>query len=101
GTMTDLMKGEKYHSPTMPFGGVEEVCFSPDGKRVYYTCKKLWGTQSATSTNTDIYVYDLEAGSTKNLTSFNKGYDKVPSLSSDGRKMAWLSMEREGYEADK
>lgn len=99
GRMTDLLEGEKYHSPTMPFGGVEEVCFSPDGKKVYYSCKKLYGTQFARSTNTDIYEYDLATGKTRNMSDFNKGYDKVPSVS--GNRLAWLSMEREGYEADK
>lgn len=99
--MVDLLEGEKYHSPTMPFGGVEEVCFSPDGKKVYYTCKKLWGTQSAISTNTDIYEYDIASKKTIDLTTENKGYDKAPAFSPDGSQMAWLSMERAGYEADK
>ncbi|MBI1221700.1 MAG: prolyl oligopeptidase family serine peptidase [Bacteroidetes bacterium] len=99
--MKDILEGEKYHSPTMPFGGAEEVCFSPDGKKIYYTCKKLWGTQAALSTNTDIYEYTIESGKTRDLTTENKGYDKAPSFSPDGSKMAWLSMERAGYESDK
>ncbi len=101
GTAIDLLEGEKFHSPTMPFGGVEEICFSPDGKKVLYTCKKLYGTQAAISTNTDIYEYDIASGKTSNLSEFNPGYDRNPAFSPDGSNLAWQSMERAGYEADK
>ncbi|MDX5321929.1 MAG: peptidase S9, partial [Bacteroidota bacterium] len=101
GSMLDIMEGEKFHSPTMPFGGAEEVSFSPDGKKVYYTCKKLYGTQSAISTNTDIYAYDIATKKTENISAPNQGYDKAPAFNKDGSKMAWLSMETAGYEADK
>ncbi len=101
GSMIDLLEGEKFHAPTMPFGGADEVCFSPDGSKVYYTCKKLYGTQSALSTNTDVYEYDLASKKTRNLSEANIGYDKAPAFNKDGSKLAWLSMERAGYEADK
>ena len=97
----DLLAGEQFHAPTMPFGGVEELCFSSDGLKVYYTCKKKFGTQAANSTNTDIYEYDLTTTKTKNLSEDNKGYDKNPALSPDGKQIAWMSMQKDGYEADK
>lgn len=99
--LTDLLEGEKFHTPTMPFGGVEEINFSKDGSKVYYTCKKLYGTPAANSTNTDIYEYTIATGKTENLTKENKGYDKVPQASSDGKYLAWTSMERAGNESDK
>lgn len=99
--LIDLLEGEKYHTPTMPFGGVEELSFSPDGSKVYYTCKKLYGTPSANSTNTDIYEYTIQTGKTQNLSMENKGYDKAPQSSADGKYLAWLSMERAGNESDK
>lgn len=97
----DLLEGEKYHAPTKPFGGADEIAFSPDGKKVLYTCKKLYGTPAANSTNTDIYEYELVSGITRNLSEENKGYDKGPQYNSDGSRLAWLSMERPGNEADK
>jgi len=99
--MVDLLEGERYHAPTMPFGGSDEVCWSKDGKKVYYTCKKLFGTQSAMSTNTNIYEYELATKKTKNLTEDNQGYDKAPAFNESGSQLAWLSMERAGYESDK
>lgn len=97
----DIMAGEKFHSPTMPFGGADEVTFSKDGSKLIYACKKLHGTASAVSTNTDLYEYDIASGSTKNLTQFNVGYDLHPSINPTGTQLAWLSMERAGYESDK
>ena len=97
----DIMPGEPYESPMMPFGGMEEIAWTPDGKGIAYTCKKLKGTEYTLSTNSDIYLYDLETGNTKNLTKGMPGYDKAPLFSPDGKKMYWLSMERAGFEADK
>lgn len=97
---TDIMKDQPYHSPTMPFGGSEDYTWNPDGTKILYVSKKLKGTAAANSTNTDIYEYDLAAGTTKNLTENNPGYDTHPVFSSQG-VLAWLQMKREGYEADK
>lgn len=97
----DIMPGEGFDSPLMPFGGTEEICWSPDGKKIAYTCKKLKGKEYSLSTNSDIYLYDLEAKTTVNLTEGMPGYDKAPLFSNDGKKLAWLSMERPGFEADK
>jgi dipeptidyl aminopeptidase/acylaminoacyl peptidase len=101
GTATDIMPTERYDAPTQPFGGEEQMAWSADGKFIAYTCKKESGTEYAVSTNTDIYLYSLESGKTINLTSLNKGYDVDPRFSPDGKSIAWLSMERAGFEADK
>jgi dipeptidyl aminopeptidase/acylaminoacyl peptidase len=97
----DIMENEPYDSPLMPFGGKEEIAWSPDGKTIAYTCKKKTGLEYAVSTNSDIYLYDIETKSTRNLTEGMMGYDKHPRFSSDGKHIAWLSMARDGYEADK
>lgn len=97
----DIMEGEPYESPMMPFGGMEEIAWTPDGKAIAYTCKKLKGIEYTVSTNSEIYLYDLESEKTSNLTEGMPGYDKAPIFSPDGKKMYWLSMERAGFEADK
>lgn len=97
----DIMNGEAWDTPLQPFGGIEEINWSPDSKKVAYTCKKLKGKEYALSTNSDIYVYNIEDGSTQNLTDGMPGYDRQPLFSPDGTQLAWLSMERAGFEADK
>ncbi len=97
----DIMPGEPYDSPMKPFSGMEEIAWTPDGKSIAYTCKKLTGKEYAFSTNSDIYLFNLENGNVKNLTDGMPGYDKQPVFSPDGSKMIWLSMERAGFEADK
>lgn len=101
GKATDIMVGEPYHTPQQPFGGREDAIWSPDGQSILYVCKKKFGTAYALSTNTDIYRYDLNSGNTTNLTEGMMGYDKSPSYSPDGQRLAWLSMAEDGYEADK
>ena len=96
----DILKGENFDSPQKPFGGDEDYIWSPDSKSILYVCKKKAGTQYAISTNTNIYQYDLAAGTTINLTDGNEGYDTAPQFSSTGN-LAWLQMKRDGYEADK
>lgn len=96
----DLMAGEPYDCPTMPFGGEEDYLWSPDGQKVLYVSKKLYGTAYTQSTNTDIYEYDLSSKKTTNLTAYNKGYDMAPAFSSKGM-LGWLQMKRDGYESDK
>ena len=101
GTGTDIMEGEPYDSPLTPFGGAEQLAWSPDGMKIAYTCKKKQGTQAAISTDADIYIYDVVSKKTENLTEGNNGYDTCPAWSPDGRFIAWLSMDEDGYEADK
>ncbi len=97
----DILSGDKYNSPNKPFGGMEQVCWSPDSKRLVYTCVKKYGVAYAISTNSDLYSYNLDSGETENLTSGMMGYDKNPVFSKTGKFLAWESMERDGYEADK
>ncbi|MGC8865864.1 MAG: alpha/beta fold hydrolase [Bacteroidales bacterium] len=99
-TGKDIMEGEPWESPVRPWGGMEQVAISPDGKTIAYTCRKKEGKAYALSTNTDIYLYNLETGHTTNLTEGMAGYDMEPVFSPDGSRIAWLSMERDGYEAD-
>jgi dipeptidyl aminopeptidase/acylaminoacyl peptidase len=97
----DLLEGEPYEAPLAPFGGIEQLAWSPDSKIVAYTSKKKAGREYAESTNSDIYFYNLESGEVKNMTEGMMGYDINPTFSPDGTMLAWQSMERDGYEADK
>ena len=97
----DILEGEKFDSPDKPSDGAEQIVWSPDSKSIVYSCKKLSGKAYAFSTNTDLYRYDLTTGETRNLTEQQKGYDKNPVFSPDGKLLAWTSMARDGYEADK
>lgn len=98
--IVDLLEGQPYESPMKPFGGIEQLAWSPDSKCVAYTCRKKTGKEYAVSTNSDIYEHNLATGEVKNLSEGNMGYDTNPRYSPDGRYLAWQSMERDGYEAD-
>ena len=91
-TKIDVLKDEPY--------SVSEFVWAPDGKKVLYVSKKKFGTDWALSTNTDIFQYDLDTKQTTNITEGKMGYDNTPSFSTQG-DFAFLSMERDGYEADK
>ena len=97
----DLLEGKNWDSPQRPFGGAEDFIWSPDSSQLLYVTKPKSGKEYATSTNTDIFAYDLASGQTKNLTESNKGYDVNPKFSPDGKSLIWQSMARDGYEADK
>ena len=96
----DVMKGQRFESPLSPYFDEGEIAWSPDGKSVAYTTKKLFGKADAVSTNSDIWLYNLETGKEINITDGNMGYDKSPVFSPDGSKIAYQSMERDGYESD-
>jgi len=96
----DIMDGQKFESPTSPYFDEGEIAWSPDGKSIAYTTKRLSGKEDAVSTNSDIYLYNLETGKEVNISQENKGYDRYPVFSPDGFKIAYQSMERDGYEAD-
>ena len=96
----DILDGEPYESPMKPWGGIEQLAWSPASDKVAYTCRKKTGLAYAVSTNSDIYIYDLATGKTENITEENKGYDTNPQYSPDGKYIAWQSMECDGYEAD-
>jgi dipeptidyl aminopeptidase/acylaminoacyl peptidase len=100
GEGTDIMKDLPYDCPQKPFGGEEDYLWSPDGRLVIYVTKPSYGTQYANSTNTEIFQYDISTGQTTNLSKGMLGYDTHPAFSPNG-VLAWLSMKREGYEADK
>ena len=98
----DILGGAdiKFQLPNGPFSDIADLCWSPDGRYIAYACKKLEGKQYAFSTNTCIYIYCPLTGETTQVT-FEGGYDVHPVWSPDGTHLAWLSMERDGYEADK
>ncbi len=123
----DILEGEPYECPMAPFGGTEELSWSPDSRQIAYTCKKCVGVEYAVSTDSDIYLYDIDSGTTRNLCKpegfvspaidptksianqainhlngdYNVGYDMNPQFSPSGEKIAWLSMKRCGYESDR
>lgn len=101
GTGKDIMEGEIFEAPLSPYFDAGDITFSPCGKMIVYACKKQYGRDFAVSTNSDLFLYNIETGETKNLTEENVGYDKYPSFSPDGKMLAWQSMETPGYESDK
>ena len=106
GQATDILQGEPYESPMKPFGGIEQIAWSTDSKQIAYTCRKKTGKEYSVSTDSDIYLYDIESKQTRNLckedaADKNMGYDTNPKFSPDGKRIAWQSMERDGYESDR
>ena len=99
----DLLEGTEYELPALPFSGLEQLSFGKDA--IAYSCRKLTGRDYAFSTNADIYLYSTGDGSTKDIMAEIEGefpgYDTEPAFSPDGRYLAWVSMARGGYEADK
>jgi len=95
------MHAEPYDSPLSPYFESNEISWSPDGQFIAYTCKKLSGKEYATSTNSDIYLYNIQTKETINLSEGMMGYDKYPIFSNDGKYLAWMSMKTPGYESDK
>ncbi|MBQ2027537.1 MAG: PD40 domain-containing protein, partial [Alistipes sp.] len=107
GTGVDII-GEKsaWDTPLAPYFDHTEIAWSPDGKQLAYTCKPLMGAEYAVSTDSDVFIYNLESGETRNICKGNKdfafeGYDKYPVWSPKGDKIAFRSQERPGNEADK
>lgn len=97
----DIMADEPYESPMRPFGGIESFAWTNDSKQLVYVSRKKTGMEYAVSTNSDLYLYNLESATVRNLTEGMMGYDTNPAFSPDGTKLAWLSMEHDGYESDK
>ena len=101
GEAVNLMEDEPYDTPLKPFGGSSQITWHPSGQMIAYTSKKLTGTEAAYSTNSDIYLYNLADGSTRNLTAPNPGYDFYPAFSPDGKSMIWNRMVTPMYESDR
>ena len=97
----DILEGEPYEAPTLPFGGMEQLSWSPDGTKIAYSSRKKVGVDYAYSTNTGINIYEIASATHTNIADGMGGYDTNPVFSPDGGKIAWISMARDGYEADK
>ncbi len=97
----DIMKGEPFNSPQTPFGGPEDICWDALGTGIIYVCKKKSGKEAALSTNTDLYYYSITDQSTINITNEGKGFDTQQANNPKGTLIAWTSMARDGFEADK
>ena len=101
GEPKDIMANEPYDCPMKPNGGDDEICWNPEGTIAAYTCKKSIGREYAVGTNSDIYLYTVATGATKNITDGMNGYDKSPLFSPDGKKLVWASQAEAGNEADR
>ena len=97
----DIMEGEPFECPMRPFGGADAFAWNPDSKSLVYVSRKLKGQEYAFSTDSNLYLYELESGKTSLLTDGMPGYDTDPVFSPDGRTLAWLSMPTAKYESDK
>ena len=100
GKCENILEGTAYESPMKPFGGVEQLAWNPNNEEIAYTCRKKTGIEYALSTNSDIYLYNVRTRTHENITAPNGGYDTNPSYSPNGKWIAWLSMEHDGYESD-
>jgi dipeptidyl aminopeptidase/acylaminoacyl peptidase len=88
-------------TPSKPFGGGEEIAVSNDGRTVFFALREA-GKIEAKSTNLDIFSAPADGSAPPtNLTPDNDGTDNLPTLSPDGRTLAWVSMARPTYEADR
>jgi len=87
-------------APTHPFGGMEEVDISPDGRTVAYVIRNS-GRENAWRTNTDVFLVPAAGGKAVNVTAGNLAYDFEPAFSPDGKSLAVKQMKRPGFEADR
>ncbi len=101
GTVVDLMPGMDADSPAKPFGGTEEVVFTPDGSGLVFTARVV-GASEPWSTDFDLYHVPVNGSSAPRcLTESNEAWDTQPVFSPDGKILAYLAMERPGFEADR
>jgi dipeptidyl aminopeptidase/acylaminoacyl peptidase len=101
GKPADLMPGMDADTPSRPFGGPEEITFTPDGRAIIFSARDV-GRQEPWSTDFDLYRVTIDGSSPpKCLTENNKAWDSLPVFSPDGKTLAYLAMERPGYESDR
>jgi dipeptidyl aminopeptidase/acylaminoacyl peptidase len=101
GEPVDVMKAMDADAPSKPFGGSDEYAFTPDGRSIVFGARDV-GRSEAWSTNFDLFVAPIDGSvAPRNLTAANLAWDAYPSFSPDGSTLAYLAMQRPGYEADR
>ncbi|MDJ0978493.1 MAG: S9 family peptidase [Erythrobacter sp.] len=88
------------NTPTVPFGGMEDLAWAPDSSGLYFVAREA-SAKEPTSTDLDIYFSDLTGSAPVVLTQANDAHDSGPTMSPDGATLAYLAMERPGYESDR
>ncbi|MFZ1734255.1 MAG: S9 family peptidase [Flavobacteriales bacterium] len=86
--------------PSKPWGDNSDFVIGPDGRTVYYSVR-IAGKTEPWSTNFDIYSVPVTGGPAKNLTADNTAWDANPRISPNGSTLAYVAMQRPGYEADR
>jgi dipeptidyl aminopeptidase/acylaminoacyl peptidase len=99
GKIVDLMENMQASCPLPPMGGAEQFEFSPDGSEIALTLKLV--NNPAESTDSGVYLVPSTGGTLRHITPGMPGYDLEPRYSPDGRFIAFHSMERPGFEADR
>jgi len=99
GGARDLLAGERVHTPLPPFGGGEQIAWSPDGRELCYTARRVPNPEA--STDSALWVVPVTGGPSRCITEGLPGYDQDPVYSPDGRYIAFVSMARAGFEADR
>jgi dipeptidyl aminopeptidase/acylaminoacyl peptidase len=101
GEAVDVMRDMDADAPSKPFGGPEEITFTPDGKAVIFAARDV-GAEEPWSTDFDLYLAPVDGSEPpKCLTEKNKAWDTNPVFSPDGKALAYLAMARPGYESDR
>ncbi len=101
GEAKDLMPAMDADTPNKPFGGTEEIAFTPDGTGLVFAAKDV-GREEAWSTDSDLYYVPIDGSAAPRcLTEANKAMDTLPAFSPDGKTLAYAAMARPGYEADR
>ncbi len=101
GDVVDVMRGMDADTPSKPFGGPEEITFTPDSKGIVFSARDV-GAEEPWSTDFDLYLAPVDGSEPpKCLTEKNEAWDTNPVFSPDGKTLAYLAMVRPGYESDR